>query len=348
MNSIPLVRVSSFLPFVKFLNHIGSPTDRLLKQANLSASVLDQPEGLIPVYQGFSFVEAAARIERSNILGLEVGRHSQIADLGMLGHVVQQSLTLYDLLNTLQRVIHLNNSCAKIWLTEENDPRGNSKADRLWVHHQFACSPNLQSPQSQLFAVLMLIKAIQLATGTGWRPAAVRLRIRDSGQLSETVELGGVPIYFNQGTNAIAIPKQLLAQPLQRLRTSQPLSPQECYHHLHTTAPSADLLGSLQQLLHSLLKEGYPDISLVAAATGTSVRSFQRRLAAANLNYSQIVEQVRFDRAIQLLHDPDIQLIEIALELGYTDAANFTRAFKRWAGMPPRQFRSLYGASNLS
>ncbi|GAB4365973.1 MAG: AraC family transcriptional regulator [Elainellaceae cyanobacterium] len=346
MNAIPLIRVSSILPFLKFLNRIGSPTDRLLKQANLSAFAIEQPEGLIPLYQGFSFVEAAARIEDTNILGLEVGRHSQVADLGMLGHVIQQSLTLYELLSTLQRVIHLNNSCAKIWLTEENDPQGDGKADRLWVHHQFACAPKLQSPQAQLFTVLMLIKAIQLATGTGWHPAALRFRISDSGKLTKTAEFGNVPVYFNQGTNAIAIPKHLLAQPLQRLRASQPLSPQECYHHLQTTAPSTDFLGSLQQLLQSLLKEGYPDISSVAAATGTSVRSFQRRLAAANLNYSQIVEQVRFDRAIQLLHDPDIQLIEIALELGYSDAANFTRAFKRWTGTPPYQFRRLHVTSN--
>lgn len=339
MSSIPLIRVSSFLPFLKFLNHIGSPTDRLLKQANLSAFAIEQPEGLIPLYQGFSFVEAAARIEDTNILGLEVGRHSQIADLGVLGYIIQQSLTLHDLLHTLQRVIHLNNSCAKIWLTEESDPQGNSKADRVWVHHQFACSPTLQSPQAQLFAVLMLIKAIQLATGTRWYPAALRLRISDSGKLTKTVEFGNMPVYFNQDTNAIAIPKHLLAQPLQRLGTFQPLSPQECYHHLQTTAPFADFLGSLQQLLYSLLKEGYPDINLAAGATGSSVRSFQRRLAEANLNYSRIVEQVRFDRAVELLSDPSIQVIDIALELGYTDAANFTRAFKRWAGVSPREFR---------
>jgi AraC-like DNA-binding protein len=339
MSAIPLIRVSSFLPFLKFLNHIGSPTDRLLKQASLSAFAIDEPEGLIPLYQGFAFVEAAARIEDIDVLGLEVGRQSQIADLGVLGQVIQQSLTLYDLLSTLERVIHLNNSCAKVWLTGENESQGDGKADRIWVHHQFACSPHLQSSQSQLFAVLMLIKAIQLATGTEWHPAAVRLRIRDSQKLTKTEEFGDVPMYFNQDTNAIAISKHLLTQPLQRLRAFQPLSSQEYYHHLQTTAPSADFLGSLQQLLQSLLKEGYPDIILAAATTGTSVRSFQRRLAEANLNYSRVVEQVRFDRAVELLSDPSIQVIDIALELGYTDAANFTRAFKRWAGVSPREFR---------
>ncbi|MFM7427026.1 MAG: helix-turn-helix transcriptional regulator, partial [Elainella sp.] len=115
-----------------------------------------------------------------------------------------------------------------------------------------------------------------------------------------------------------------------------------CCHNLQTTAPSIDLSKSLEQLLQSLLRDGYPNIRLAAAASGTSVRSFQRRLKEANLSYSKIVEQVRFDRAIQLLRDPSIQLIDIAMELGYTDAANFTRAFKRWTGVAPTQFRHLH------
>lgn len=60
------------------------------------------------------------------------------------------------------------------------------------------------------------------------------------------------------------------------------------------------------------------------------------------MNYSKLVEQVRFQTAVDLLREPDIKLIEIAAELGYTDAANFTHAFKRWTGISPREFRRLH------
>jgi AraC-like DNA-binding protein len=71
-------------------------------------------------------------------------------------------------------------------------------------------------------------------------------------------------------------------------------------------------------------------------------------LAEANVSYSRLVERVRYEEATELLKQPELKLIEIAAELGYTDAANFTRAFKRWAGMSPSEFRAknLDGSSN--
>ena len=73
-----------------------------------------------------------------------------------------------------------------------------------------------------------------------------------------------------------------------------------------------------------------------------SLRSFQRQLAKDHLSYSLLLDQIRFETAVRLLQDPTLKLIEISLELGYNDPANFTRAFKRWTGMSPRQFRYLH------
>jgi AraC-like DNA-binding protein len=334
MNAIPLLRVSILLPFIKFLNHIGSPTDRLLMQANLPTFVLNDPEALIPLYQVFIFAEQAAQIEKIELLGVFVGQQTQIADLGLFGHLIQQTLTLYDLLNTIERMIASLNSGERVWRTEEND--------RVWLHHGYTCPYTTKNQQSRLYAVLLYLKAIQLAAGDTWQPLELRLNAGYSKQLTEIEEFANVPIHFNQATDAIAIPKSLLSLPLLSPKTPLTLSTQECYHRLQTTAPVSNFSGSLQQLLQSLLQDGYPDISVAAKAAGISVRSFQRRLAETNLNYSCLVERVRFDRAIQLLKDPNIQLIDIALELGYTDAANFTRAFKRWTSVSPREFRRLH------
>ena len=107
-------------------------------------------------------------------------------------------------------------------------------------------------------------------------------------------------------------------------------------------APTLNSLDLLRQELPYLLRNGYPPADRVAESAGMSIRSFQRRLANDQLSYSLLVDQARFETAICLLQDPNLKLIEIALELGYNDAANFTRAFKRWTGMPPSQFRHLH------
>ncbi|QYO67892.1 AraC family transcriptional regulator [Leptolyngbya sp. 7M] len=333
MNAIPLCRVSTFLPFLNFLNQLGSPTDRLLERARLPILALDHPDALMPLYQAFDFVEHAAQLEKMELLGIVVAQQTQIADLGLIGHLIHQSLTLYDLLQTLERAIPSVNSTERVWIEEADD--------RVWLHHHFTFPPTIQHRQARLYAVLLHLKAVQLAAGEAWQPLELRLNSGYSKKLTEIEAFANIPLHFNHPTDAIAIPKSLLSQPL-RPSVSQLSSSQDCYHHLQTTAPSPSFAGSLRQLLQSMLQDGYPDIHIAAEATGISVRSFQRRLAEANLNYSHLVEQVRFDRAIELLNDPGIQLIDIALDLGYTDAANFTRAFKRWTGTSPREFRRLH------
>lgn len=70
-----------------------------------------------------------------------------------------------------------------------------------------------------------------------------------------------------------------------------------------------------------------------------TVRTLQRRLAAAGLTYSRLVDEVRFERARLLLVEPGVGISNIAAALGYADPAHFTRAFTRWAGVAPQAYR---------
>jgi AraC-like DNA-binding protein len=82
-----------------------------------------------------------------------------------------------------------------------------------------------------------------------------------------------------------------------------------------------------------------PEIQSVAAEMGTSVRTLQRRLRATGSTYGDVVQQARCAAAQQLLKDRRRRIGEIARKLGYSDHAHFTRAFQRWTGVTPREFR---------
>ncbi|UCE89015.1 MAG: helix-turn-helix transcriptional regulator [Pseudomonadota bacterium] len=98
-------------------------------------------------------------------------------------------------------------------------------------------------------------------------------------------------------------------------------------------------VDSLRHAVRRLLAFGAPTLQRAAYALDVSPRTLQRRLAEANLSYSEIVEQVRLEQARQLLGDSEQPVGAIARALGYTDAGSFTRAFERWTGMAPRDFR---------
>jgi AraC-like DNA-binding protein len=69
------------------------------------------------------------------------------------------------------------------------------------------------------------------------------------------------------------------------------------------------------------------------------VRALQRRLTKNGLTFKRVVDQARFQASADLLRDPNLKLVEVAHELGYSDQANFNRAFHRWAGITPGEYR---------
>ena len=82
-----------------------------------------------------------------------------------------------------------------------------------------------------------------------------------------------------------------------------------------------------------------PRIGLVAERIGTSVRTLQRHLRATGLTYADVVERARRAEAQRMLKERQSPIGDIARALGYSDPAHFTRAFLRWTGITPRDFR---------
>jgi AraC-like DNA-binding protein len=103
--------------------------------------------------------------------------------------------------------------------------------------------------------------------------------------------------------------------------------------------PERDLGRRVREVVTRLLESGAPDVRAVAGAVRTSPRTLQRRLHDAGLTYARLVQQVRCEEATHLLVESDQAVAQVARRLGYSDPAHFTRAFQRWTGLTPREFR---------
>jgi len=99
--------------------------------------------------------------------------------------------------------------------------------------------------------------------------------------------------------------------------------------------------GVVEEIVTALLPDGCPDVRSVAKVMRLSARTLQRRLSAEGVTFAWLVAQVRYAIAQRMLDDPGRKIIEVALDLGYSDQAHFARAFARWSGLTPRQFRRL-------
>lgn len=109
--------------------------------------------------------------------------------------------------------------------------------------------------------------------------------------------------------------------------------------------------GEIEQLrreIARMLVKGESGIEHLAKATGTSVRTLQRRLKDAGVNYSDLQNDVRRTLALNLLENETLALGEIAFSLGYSEVSAFNHAFRRWVGQSPGDYRRLSAARSKS
>ena len=109
--------------------------------------------------------------------------------------------------------------------------------------------------------------------------------------------------------------------------------------HLPSLGSGRDFDRHVRHVVQMLLPGGRPDVWIVAHAVHMSPRTLQRRLHGAGLTFVGVVQQARCAVARGMLRDPDRKISDIARALGYSDPAHFTRAFNRWTGITPRDFR---------
>lgn len=114
--------------------------------------------------------------------------------------------------------------------------------------------------------------------------------------------------------------------------------------HAAAKADPANTIAALCIMLEEMLPYEPVTIHGVASRLRISVRTLQRRLSHLGSSFGEIIDDIRRAEAIRRVTAGENTAMEIALMLGYSDQAHFTRAFKRWTGRSPRQFeKSMSG-----
>jgi AraC-like DNA-binding protein len=107
----------------------------------------------------------------------------------------------------------------------------------------------------------------------------------------------------------------------------------------HERRPSRDLAGQIRAVLASWKAVERPSAPAVASELGLKPRTLNRLLSKEGTSFIRLLKDARYETAQQLLRDPAAPILSVAWSLGYADASAFSRAFRRWSGMTPTQWR---------
>ena len=333
--AIPLVRVAGLRMATGFLERTGAPVERLLEKAKLSPDLLGEPESLVPFLAVARFIETAARAEGIEDLGLRIGTAALPLPPGTFGRLIGQSLTLQDALETTYRLLSSFNSSVHAWLTRS--------ADQVHLHHRFLHGSEQDWAQFAAVALMQYLNLVRLPAGPGWRPTAIQVPMRELPGQRDVPLLADTPIAFGHSVMTITFSAALLQRPSPRVPGVMAKTAAASWE---AAKPATDIGGAVRQVITSMLPGGYPDIHHVAELVRISPRTLQRRLHTEGVTFGRVVAQARFTEARRLLGDPARKVIDIALDLGYSDPSHFSRAFARWTGEVPREFRRLLAAGH--
>jgi len=235
--------------------------------------------------------------------------------------LLQNCVNLKGLLERLCQIAPTQSNCDRYVLKEEGD--------RVWLIQK---GVRLISDyrQIELFEVAGMLMLVQLATGEDWRPDEIHFSFDYCHHIDNSDYLNPSKIRFSQAYPAIAIPRKYLSLSVPELSTDEVTGAASMPSCL-----SEQLLSAVAPYIgmHKLTK------NLVSELTGMSFRSLQRALDGQKTSYSQVISQARFYKAQILLKESDERLQDTSLMLGYENASSFTRAFKRWSGVSPKEYR---------
>jgi len=158
--------------------------------------------------------------------------------------------------------------------------------------------------------------------------------------LNEAEQLLGCPMRTQRPWLGLALSRQSWELPLRRRdAVLQSVLLRNADEIADRLPKPNDVVSDLRRILLSRLAQGDSNIESVARSMGTSVRSLQRRLTYRGSSYQDVLDSIRREAAGQYLSDRALSISEVGYLLGYSEPAAFHRAFKRWHGSTPHEFR---------
>lgn len=341
MQRVALGRVAHLLAFTDFLRDIGAPVERELARAGLPTLLAKKPDSSFPLLPGLGFLRSIERTEGIDDLGFRASKNETFDLLGSyLRSALRSSATLYSRMRRFGELVTRESSNCRVSIFRE--PGG------FRICNNLIGLPRLEDLRySEWIQIIVLVEIVREELGTRWCPSEITFQSRFDTCRSAFEHFHDTRILFGQEMTSIKAPASVLSRPLVAMPSQWP--PPETTESILPLPISAplDLSESLKSILRTQLSEGTPDVRMAAELSGSSVRTIQRRLAKLGQSYSSIVDEMRFEAALEMMCDPNIRLLDVAMSVGYTDPSNFSRAFRRFAGVSPREYRRIASSGSL-
>lgn len=324
------ILASDLRVIARYLATCGADFKPAFEAAGIMPSVLRQSRDRVPAHQvGALLTQLAEQFPDRNV-GLELAQHHHMTDTHVLGLTALASETGRDALLRLIRYQALVSTQEPLTVTEQSDTITISKsvAQAKTAEHII-----------QVFLFAVILTAIRNIAS--FRGDIVSITFSGAAQGSEAAyrEQFGPHVSFSADKAQMMLPRAVLEQPILTtnvdiLTTNEPMLASLVRSVREKSLPAMVKLAILDHLPEGTLTE-----AAAASSQNMSLRTFQRRLEDEGTRFRVLLDQTRTERAEGLLADTAFTLSEVGYRCGFSEQASFSRAFKRWTGQTPSEYR---------
>jgi AraC-like DNA-binding protein len=262
---------------------------------------------------------------------IDIGARLPIMANGILGAAIMACGTLRDVFTLVERYSAIVLPSFAFSLNEN--------ASLATINFKFTTpSPSLNEALKDAL-ISTLIYNFAILTGQPFYPEKIYLLGSAPAHAHKYAEIAHCNVVFGADYNALVFTKAQLDIPIQTANTiSQRLLTQQCETALKKVQSNTLLTDRIREII-SLYLDSSPSISFIAEKLRVSERTLRRRLNDEGINYRDLMQSVRLETAAYYLSSTQMRIDQIADLLGYSETANFRKAFRAFTGQSPREWR---------
>ncbi|WP_167360971.1 helix-turn-helix domain-containing protein [Vibrio barjaei] len=297
----------------------------LLREARIPNTIVQQPNySYLPESTLKNLLCHLGKRLSSGQFGIRVWEMASLEYVPYYLSKLPVNTTVHEALSKFGQLLEMESSNTKVYIKKAGGAwwfvREKTGADEVWFQY------------AELFSVTFMTQLVHQLTAGKFHPNEIGVQSSSVDAFKLLPQLQNVVFYNERPVTAIKIPDSVMIQ-----MTS---------FNVPKSEPSQPLprLGQFAQSLKLALKPyftaGKLPLDMASEVINIHSRTIQRRLKEEGTNYKAFSEQILFELIKTELTSSTTTIAMIAQQFGYSDSAHFTRAFKRYVGVTPSQYRS--------
>lgn len=313
----------------QLLDHCGLDKIAIAKQAGIDMAIAYRPNDRVSTSMLQKVWKISLQQTQDECLGLTYATFIQPASLGGLGLSWITSDTLKDSINRLVRFQNSISTATDISLNELDDYY--QIVVRSKIKHHVTVSMDA--------AVATLFQMCRITFGPELKVERVVIAHDQPENTEKFNEFFGVKVEFGGSETQLIFAKSTFEQQLVSANPDLARMSDKTVIEYLKKFDKSNLSLQVRARIIEELNNGVPNQGKIAGSLNMSLRNLQRKLKGEKTNFKTILDETRSELSKQYLRGSDRSIIEVGFLLGFSEPSNFARAFRRWTGVSPHEYR---------